>query len=421
MRVRRAVTVLATLALAGCGLAGGGPEPGTVSVAIAEPAHLLPSNAADRDGAQVLAALFTPLVRYDQRHRPVPAAAESITSKDNRTWRITLAEGYTFHDGEAVTADSYVKAWNYAAYGPNRQRNAYLFDRIRGFADMQGDEPPATTLYGLKKIGDRTVEVRLGLPFADFPAMLGHPAFLPLPASAFTSPGTLRPGFEDAVVGQGPYRMAGRWEHDEQIRVERYERHPAPPPTAAIRFRVYDSSGLAYRDLLDGDLDVNAALPAGELADAADRLGDRYSLAATSTMNVLAFPEFQAGFTDVRVRRAVSMALDRDALARSAGGGEEPAHSFVPPVVPGYRAGTCGASCRLDPAAARALYAQGGGPAELTIAYNTDGGHRAWVTAACAQLTANLGVACTPAAEPTFDALLDKVRRRQPVGIFRMS
>jgi oligopeptide transport system substrate-binding protein len=420
--MRRLLAAATTLALAGCGLVGGGgPDPDTVSVAIAEPAHLLPSAVADRDGAQVLAALFTPLVRYDEARRPTPAAAAAVTSKDNRTWRITLADGYTFHDGSPVTAADYVNAWNYAAYGPNRQRNAYLFDRVQGFADIQGEAPPAKTLYGLRAVDDRTVEVRLATPFADFPAMLGHPAFLPLPASAFAAPGTLRAGFEDAVVGQGPYRMTGRWEHDEQVRVERYAAYPAPPPVAKIQFRVYGSSGRAYRDLLDGDLDVDAALPAVELADAAARLGDRYAVTTGSTLNVLAFPEYQPGFADARVRRAVSMALDRDALVhRYFPGSEEPARSFVPPVVPGHRAGTC-PSCRFDPGAARALYAEAKGPAELRIAYNADGGHEEWVTAACAQLAANLAVACTPAPEKSFDALLERVRRREPVGLFRMS
>ncbi|GAA0795862.1 peptide ABC transporter substrate-binding protein [Spirilliplanes yamanashiensis] len=415
MRVVHAV--VAVLALGGCALTGPGGDPADVSVAIGGPAELLPSAAGDRDSAQVLAALFTPLVRYDDQRRPVPAAASAVTSKDNRTWRITLADGYTFHDGSPVTAADYVTAWNYAAYGPNRQRNAYLLDRVQGFADMQGDAPPATTLYGLKAADERTVEVRLALPFPDFPAMLGHPAFLPLPAAAWESPGRLRPGFAGAVVGQGPYRLAGG-DGDDGLRVERYDAHPAPGRVGSIEFRVYPSSGRAYRDLLDGDLDVDAALPPGELAGAAERLGDRYAVVPTSTMTFLAAP----GLADPRARQAVSMALDRDALvAAHAPGSEQPARSFVPPLVPGHRADACGAPCRHDPGAARALYAAANGPAELTVAHTADGGHADWVTAACAQLTAALAVTCTPAPYDTLDALLDEVRRGAPVSLFRMS
>jgi ABC-type oligopeptide transport system substrate-binding subunit len=89
--------------------------------------------------------------------------------------------------------------------------------------------------------------------------------------------------------------------------------------------------------------------------------------------------------------------------------------------VAGYRPDTCGGSCRYDPAAAKAAYADGGGPATLQISYNADGGHQAWVDDACAQLARNLGVRCSGTAEPTFSAVLDRVRRRSPVGLFRIT
>jgi peptide/nickel transport system substrate-binding protein/oligopeptide transport system substrate-binding protein len=116
------------------------------------------------------------------------------------------------------------------------------------------------------------------------------------------------------------------------------------------------------------------------------------------------------------------MAIDRDQIVRSMfGGSQVPARSFVPPLVVGYRPDGCGAGCTYDPAAARAAYAGAGGPSTLTVSYNADGGHRDWIDAVCAQLRTNLGVACSGAAEPTFAAMLAKVRTDQPIGMFRMS
>lgn len=99
------------------------PDPdAAVRVAIGEPPSLVPTDVSGDDGAQVLAALFTPLVGFDEAGRPVPAAAESVQpSPDHRVWTITLRDGYTFHNGEPVTADRYLAAWNYGAYQPNRQ------------------------------------------------------------------------------------------------------------------------------------------------------------------------------------------------------------------------------------------------------------------------------------------------------------
>jgi oligopeptide transport system substrate-binding protein len=426
-RVRRVtafVAAVAVLLTGGCGLFGGGSaEPDTVTIGIAEPTRLLPSSVSDPDGSQILAALFTPLVGYDEKRQPVPRAADSVTSTDgNRTWKVTLAAGYTFHDGEPVTADSYLAAWNYAAAGNNKQRNAFMFDRIEGFADVQGTKPKAESLSGLKRVDDRTFEIVLTAPFAEFAAMLGHPAFLPLPKSAFAQPGAVREGFENAPIGQGPYRMTGSWERGKAVRVERYEQYPRPPEVAKIEFKIYDSTAAAYADLRAGSLDVDLSIPETEFADARADLGDRFQLTPSATVHFLAVPDFEPDYADPRVRQAISMAIDREALIKAYFSGSQlPARSFVPPTVPGYRVDSCGSVCAFDPAAARKAYQAAAGPATLQISFNSDGGHEPWVTGLCQQLATHLGITCKPVPRPRFDALLADVRELEPVGMFRMT
>jgi oligopeptide transport system substrate-binding protein len=421
-----------TATLTGCDPFGGDAAseaaPGTVRIGITEPRHLLPSNTNDSDGSQVLAALFTPLVGYDGDHRAQPLAAESIKSTDHKVWTITLKDGYTFHNGEPVTADSYLNAWNYAAYAPNNQANSYFFARITGYADTQpadpdgggpepAAEPKSQTLSGLKKVDDRTFRVTLAAPFTEFPAMLGDTAFYPLPQAAWQSPGVLSPGFEDTVVGQGPFKLKGAWRRGAAIDLERYEAYPAEKPKVpAVRFQPYDQLSAAYGDLIGGDLDVLRTVPAEKVASASKDLGDRYGHQVDSTLQFLAFPMYQQEFANPDVRAAISKALDRNAIFPDG----QPARAFVPPVVAGYREDSCGLACQFDAAAAKSLYTEAGGPAKLQITYNEDGGHGSWVEATCAQLRTNLGVECAPTAVPRFVDLLDKVARRQPVGLFRM-
>jgi oligopeptide transport system substrate-binding protein len=420
-------TVLSVMALTGggCGLFGDDADAlpdGVVSVGIGEPDHLLPSNVSDGSGGQVLAALFTPLVTYNSQHEPVEAAAQSITSIDNRRWTITLAEGYTFHNGEKVTARSYLDAWNYAAYGPHKQRNSYLFERIEGFAELQGAAPAATTLSGLKKTGDLTLTVALSAPFIDFPVMLGHPAFYPLPTAAFSAPGVLAAGFENAVIGQGPFRLDGTWRPGKPIDVRRYDAAVIAPKVAGVRFQIYPDLADAYDDVVDGTLDVLPNIPAGKLRTAADDLGERLRTSPGSSMTVLAFPSFQSEYEQPAVRRAISMAIDRDRIVTDFfPGSQVPARAFVPPLAVGHRADGCGVACTFDPAAAKAAYAEAGGPRTLTISYNSDGGHADWIDAVCAQLTTNLAITCTASAEPTFSTMLARVRGSEPIGMFRMS
>ena len=108
----------------------------SVVIAITEPRHLIPSDTVDVSGRQVLSALFQPLVEFDAKGKPVPAAAESVTpDRTARVWTIKLKPGLTFGNGEPVTADSYINAWNYGAYGPNEQSASVLLRthrRVRG-------------------------------------------------------------------------------------------------------------------------------------------------------------------------------------------------------------------------------------------------------------------------------------------------
>src|SRR5690606_14917796 len=94
--------------------------------------------------------------------------------------------------------------------------------------------------------------------------------------------------------------------------------------------------------------------------------------------------------------------------------------SFVPPLVPGARTDTCGAACELNPDAARRLYAEAHGPDRLTITYNADGDHKAWVAAICDQLTAHLGVRCAAEPKPSLPDLLARVHYDRSLELLRL-
>ncbi|SFT35701.1 extracellular solute-binding protein, family 5 Middle [Geodermatophilus amargosae] len=154
------LVALAVVDLALLPACGGSPPDGTgpeaVSIAIGEPAApLVPGDTMDDAGLQVLDSLWTGLVEYapDGRVR-YTGVAESVESTDNSTWTIRLREGWTFHDGSAVTASSYVDAWNATAYGPNGMTGSYALADVAGYTDLQppdgGGEPAATELSGLR-------------------------------------------------------------------------------------------------------------------------------------------------------------------------------------------------------------------------------------------------------------------------------
>jgi ABC-type oligopeptide transport system substrate-binding subunit len=110
---------------------------GSVTTYITEPEHLFPTTSNESEGVAVLRAVFKGLVDLDASGEVFFANAESITSDDGgQTWTVTLNSGWTFHNGEPVTAASYVNAWNYGAYGPNAQQNNSFYSNIVGYDEI---------------------------------------------------------------------------------------------------------------------------------------------------------------------------------------------------------------------------------------------------------------------------------------------
>ncbi|HEY2791192.1 MAG TPA: ABC transporter substrate-binding protein, partial [Micromonosporaceae bacterium] len=303
--------------LAACGSSGTTAAAHTdsnavISIGISEPAHLLPGSDADASANQVLASVFTPLVTFDAENRPVLDQAQSITTTDGTAWDIKIKPGWTFSNGEPVTADSYINAWNYAAAGPN----GHDLSQIQGYAAPD----TSNQLTGLKKVNDDEFSVTLAEPYIDFESELGNPAFLPLPKSAFASDGTIAPTFEQHLIGDGPFMMTpAGWQHNKEIDVVRNPRYAGAekPHIGGVDFKIYQNRTTAYTAVRTNRLDVLATVPAADLASATGDFGDRYRHSPTADFSFLAFPAGDKDFSDVNVRKAISMAIDRDAIVRS--------------------------------------------------------------------------------------------------------
>ncbi|MBO3739875.1 ABC transporter substrate-binding protein [Actinoplanes sp. NEAU-H7] len=426
-----------SLLVAGCG--GGDSDDAsansnTIVIGISEPEHLLPTNATDDSGSQVLSSLFYPLVEFNAQQEPVEVAAASITpDKANRVWTIKLKPGFTFHNGEPVTAQNYIDAWNYGAYGPNAQTGGYFFERIDGYADLnpldpdkdgpqKPPAPKADTLSGLEKVNDLTFTVKLSAPFSSFKSVLGYSVFHPLPKAAFSKPGVIAEGFEDQIIGNGPFKLKGKWEHDNEVVVEKVSDFKGQVPKIdGITWKIYQDDQTQYADLVSGNVDVQMSIPIEALSKASADLGTRFQMSENSGFDFIGFPTYEKDFAKPEVRKAISMAINREEISDQIFlGSRVPAKSFVSPVVRGYRENICGEACEYNPKKAKDLYDKNGGPSEIKITYNVDGGHKAWVDATCNQIKASLGVNCTGSPEPKFSVLQQKARAHEPIGLIRL-
>lgn len=411
-----------------------GAEGGEFSVYVGEPESLIPYNTNETEGAEVLNALFSGLVEYELETNAAlwgddaaRAAAADITSEDNVTWTITLKEGWTFHDGTPLTAQNYVDGWNFASLSTNAQGNSYFFEIVEGYDDLQAEvddegsevtPPAAEELSGLTAVDDQTIEVVLTGPLSNFPTRLGYTAFYPAHPSLLEDP----EAYNEAPIGNGPFQIDGAWEHDQSVRVTRYEDYAGEPAAAeAITFSIYADIATAYNDLLAGNLDVMDSLPPEQLATAEEQFGDRFIETPASSFTYVGFPTYLDEFSDPRVRQAFSMAIDRQPIIDAIFNGSfTPADDLVSPVVDGYREGACGELCTYDPEAAAALLEEAGGiESPITLWFNSGAGHDLWMEAVGTQLQQNLGVEYV-FEELQFADYLGRLDNEEITGPFRL-
>ncbi|MDT3398086.1 ABC transporter substrate-binding protein [Streptomyces sp. B1866] len=434
-----AALTLAAVALAGLGagacgggVAGAAAESGVVRASWSDPqSPLEPANTNDVPGGKVLGMIFRGLKRYDPRTGAARnALAERIETADQRTYAITVRRGWTFSNGEPVTARSFADAWNYGALLDHRQKNAYFFRFIEGYDRVHPDRgrPTAKTLSGLRVTGKRTFTVRLTQKFSTWPTTLGYTAYAPLPRVFFTD----HEAWLSRPVGNGPYVVAS-YTRGAVMKLRARPGYPGPDPArnAGVDLQVYTDSATAYTDLRAGNLDLVDDLPAAQLTHVAGDLGGRYVNQPAGVLQTLTFPMYDRRWGSVRaagLRRGISLAIDRKAVTdRVFHGTRTPATDWTSPVLRatgGYRPGLCGDACGYDPKRARRLIRAAGGlpGGRMTIAYNADSGsHREWVDAVCNGINRALGDdrACTGSPVGTFADYRDRLTDQRMTGPFR--
>lgn len=329
-------------------------------------------------GSQIAMAMCANLVEMNKESQEFEnLVAADVSSDDSQNWEITLEEGWTFHDGSEVTANSYVDAWNEGAYGPNAWMSNGSFTIISGYSDLNpsdaDEEPEATELAGLEVIDDLTFTVELNEPNSDFPKILSTNAMCPLPEVAFED----LEAFEDDPIGNGPYQFVERVEN-QYVEIERWEDFPGDDEFAGeadtLVAQEYTSPESAYTDFVAGNLDMIRNVPATTVSRAEAEIDDDVLYEASLASKQFRFnvPGYVEELEDPDIRRAISLAIDREGLSESVMDGHAfPSDSLVTPDLGSYREGACEA-CEFDPDRAQELLDEAGGLDELTIHYPQD-------------------------------------------------
>ena len=382
---------------------------------------LIPANTNETGGGRILDAIFAGLVYYDASGATHMEMAESIEpNEDSSVWTVKLKEGKKFSDGSEVKAHNFVDAWKKGA--SEAMLSSYFFEPIAG-----SDDEGTGDLTGLEVVDDYTFTITLKAPAADFSQRLGYAAYFPLPDSTLED---METGGEQPV-GNGPYMVAeGGWEHNAQI-------HLIPNPeykgdnvakNGGVDIIFYSSLDAAYQDLLSGNLDVLDALPDSAFATYEADLSGRSVNQPAAIFQSFAIPsslEHFSGEEGNLRRQAISYAIDRDTITDTIfSGTRTPTKDFTSPVVDGYNDSVPGSEVLTYNAdKAKELWAKADAispwSGTFSIAYNSDGGHQAWVDAVTNSVKNTLGIDAVGAPYPDFKSLRAEVTNRTITSAFR--
>ncbi|MBA4138742.1 MAG: hypothetical protein C0518_15660 [Opitutus sp.] len=302
-------------------------------------------------------AVWDELITFDQRSLTVAShAAESWESTDGgQRFLFRLSPTGRWSNGDPVTAEDFVRTVRWLLVSGSD----HPLIRLLGDSNRSGAEPEGRDAIAVNALDPLTLEVRVKSPPPDFLPLLASLRWIPLHAStpaAFENGSWSRPG---GLVSNGAYRL--RHFGSEEILAELNPHHTSPPDGfERVRLMRTESPRLLPVLLAAGRIDFGDALnfmPAG-MPSLPDSVTTEHE--NTASVSALQFNVSRPPLNDVRVRQALSLALDRVALAqRFGGGGALPAYSFT---VPGRSGEPEQRSVIEDLALARRLLAEAGYP-----------------------------------------------------------
>jgi peptide/nickel transport system substrate-binding protein len=311
MSTRNSSVCLAALALllpAACHRPPAAPRDTLVVAIESSPISFDPRVGTDASSWRTHDVLYNALLRKGEGGEYLPDLAEKCESDDAIVWRCRLCEGVLFHDGRPLTTADV----------------AFTYRSLLAPGLVTSKREPLRVIREIATPSPREIEFHLTEPYASFPLqlLLGILPDGTTPAQATEHP-----------VGTGPYRLV-EYRPDDRLVFTRFDRHFAgPAKIGTLVYRIVPDATTRALELLHGSLDLSINnLP----PDLLPRLGSSPGLEVTvgpgTTYAYLAFNLRDPVLGKQEVRRALALALDRDALVKGLFRGTvEKTETLVPP------------------------------------------------------------------------------------------
>lgn len=307
----------------------------------ADPESLDPHKTSTVYEANILRDLFMGLMIQNARAEVEPGAAEShAVSEDGKVYTFKMRQGATWSDGTPVTANDFVYSWRRVVDPATAAEYAYMLAPVMNAEDVTAGKKKPEEL-GVRAVDDMTFEVTLNAPTPYFLEMLTHQATYAVSQANVEKFGAdfIKPG---NLVSNGAYVLAEFVPNDHVKAVKNDKFYDAANVKIdVVNYIPTEDRSTAMKRFEAGELDSNDDIPTEQLADLKAKFGDQVRLGPYLGTYYYSFKTDKAPWDNVKLRHAISMAVDRDYLAEKVWQNTMiPSYSFVPPGIGGYETRT---------------------------------------------------------------------------------
>jgi peptide/nickel transport system substrate-binding protein len=323
-------------AAVGCST-GPPPDPAWLRVAVvSSPNNLDPRVGTDEASQRIHQLIFDQLFRIDDGLRVVPGLAERLTQPDALTYVVHLRRGVRFHDGRELTSADV----------------AYTFNSFLDPSFVSAKKGAYRMLASVRAADRYTVQFALKEPFGSFPVNLVM-SIVPSDAGA---------SFQASPIGTGPYRFVRHDVDDRIVLAVNPDYYEGTPQNLGLELRVVPDDIMRGLELRQGAIDLVVNDLAPDIVDEFQREGRLQVVTSPGTDYAYVGINLRDPvLRDVRVRRALAHAIDRNAIVKYLRRGlAVPAVGIVPPMSWAFEPAV--ADFRFDPQSARRMLDQAGYP-----------------------------------------------------------
>ncbi len=281
-----------------------------------EPESMDPAQSETIQSAAIILDLFEGLTATDNAGRIVPGVATGWKQTSPKTWVFTLRRDAKFSNGDAVTAADFVYAWQRFVDPKTASVYATTFGQFleNGNAVAAGKKPPAE--LGVRAVDAHTLEVRTAMPVPFLPGLVANPQFCPLHKVSVEKAGKdwVKPG---NMVGNGAYVLK-EWQVNSRIVLEKNTKYwdAANVRLTKVSYLPIEDVNADVKMFQSGETDWVQQLPPGTYE--AMKASYPKEIRNSPLLANRFYPMNNADplLKDVRVRKALSMVIDRDILAQ---------------------------------------------------------------------------------------------------------